>query len=303
MVNSDIKALALSFLETSENGYAIFSPDDVLIYCNQSFEDLFCYRNKTAIGKKFIELVENAHEKNHGVKIESTTHGFDVSSELIGANRRKQDFRIFEVDLVDGRWMLFSEQVNDEDYLFVQCKSITRQKVLEQQLNGHVEELCEMASYDSLTNLLNRRGIDKMFAALASQPKESRQGALVVLDIDDFKVINDTYGHAVGDDVLIELGRLIKSFVRPHDLVGRIGGEEFVVYLTDSSAELASKIGQRLVESIAKTPIVLGNLQINVTVSAGLCWRDSLIPFDELYVDADTKLYKSKHSGKNKITV
>ncbi len=303
MVTIDTKALALNFLETSEDGYAIFSPDDVLIYCNDSYEDLYRYTNKSAIGKTFTELIQNAYEKNQGVKIEGTAETILEWVALAESKRRKREFRIFEVDLVDGRWMLFSEQVDKDGHLFVQAKNITRQKILEQQRNGHVEELCEVASYDSLTNLLNRRGFDKMFAALSSQSNDSQQGALVVLDVDDFKMINDTYGHAVGDNVLIELANLLKSLVRPHDLVGRIGGEEFVVYLTDSPSELASQIGKRLVQSIAQTPIILEELTMNITVSAGLCWRGKSASFEELYVDADTKLYKSKHSGKNKISL
>lgn len=298
------KVLAFNFLQASEDGYAIFTPEDVLIYCNDSYEDLYCFKNQAAIGKTFSELIYNAYEKNQGVRIEGTADTILEWIAIADSKRRKRTFRIFEVDMVDGRWMLFSEQVNEAGYLFVQTKNITRLKLLEQQLSSHVEELCELASYDSLTNLLNRRGLNKIFSGevQSNQASLSQKGALIVLDVDDFKVINDTYGHSVGDSVLIHLAKVLKSLVRSHDLVGRIGGEEFVVYLVDTSIDLSKQIGERLVQTVAQTPIHIDGLEINITVSAGLCWRDNSPPFEELYREADSKLYKSKHSGKNMIS-
>jgi diguanylate cyclase (GGDEF)-like protein len=302
-MTTDTKILAFNFLQTSEDGYAIFSPEDMLIYCNDTYEDLYCFKNQKAIGKTFTELIYNAYEKNQGVKIDGAADTILEWVAIADSKRRKREFRIFEVDMVDGRWMLFSEQVNESGYLFVQTKNITRLKVLEQQLNRHVEELCELASYDSLTNLLNRRGFNKIFSGISSQASAPQEGALIVLDVDDFKVINDTYGHSVGDSVLIQLAKILQSIVRPHDLVGRIGGEEFVVYLIDANIKLSQKIGERLVQTVAQTPINVEDFDIKITVSAGLCWRDNSPPFEELYREADTKLYKSKHSGKNMLSL
>ncbi|MFT4776563.1 MAG: diguanylate cyclase (GGDEF)-like protein [Oleispira sp.] len=187
-------------------------------------------------------------------------------------------------------WSLF-DCVN-RDKLFQEL--IQAKELLEVQS----EELLEMATVDSLTGLLNRRELDSRASKALSQARRSKLSvAVIVIDIDFFKKINDTYGHSFGDDTLRKLGKILLSRQRENDVVARFGGEEFVLILMDIDKKNAFKFAESLRITIEETKIN----GINITVSIGISLNNEHSnQFEALFKEADTALFNAKDSGRNK---
>lgn len=297
-----IDDIIVNFILESKDAYAVFTPKDKVIYCNDTLEDLFCFTRGQAIGKTFPELILNAYQQKAGINVNTDKESIHTWIANAQDKRRKRKLRLFEIDLVDGRWMLVSEQVDKNGYLFLQAKNITRQKILESQLSQNVDELNTIAMTDELTQIANRRSFIKHIKSNLDKAGDSVPYALIVIDIDDFKLINDQHGHAFGDTALKEVANIFKRTLRPYDVVGRIGGEEFAIFLYDVDFNKSKFIANRVVENVANEVIVHQEITIKTSISAGLIWSDKKKAFEELYVKADELLYQSKTTGKNKLS-
>jgi diguanylate cyclase (GGDEF)-like protein len=125
--------------------------------------------------------------------------------------------------------------------------------------------------------------------------------SLIVVDLDYFKKINDTYGHPVGDAVLVKAASRLRSCIRPQEALGRYGGEEFLIVLPGSSSNTAMAVAERMRRAIAAQPEVIGETALNLTISAGIASTD-LFPTattEELISRADVALYAAKDAGRN----
>lgn len=168
------------------------------------------------------------------------------------------------------------------------------------------QELKMLANTDSLTNINNRRVLfnegEILFDLCA---KYNRQMTLVIFDIDHFKIINDTYGHPTGDDMLIELTELITSRIRKNDIFARYGGEEFAIILKDTYTESHLDITKKLKSTIdSHTFGMAKDLNLHITISAGVAnFSDGFKDFDSMVMAADNALYKAKTTGRNKVVV
>jgi len=165
-----------------------------------------------------------------------------------------------------------------------------------------VERLAGEARIDALTGALNRRGFDERAAIeLAHARREQRSLALVILDIDYFKQVNDEWGHDTGDLVLAALARLLASLSRDVDAVARIGGEEFVVLMPGATAQDADAFTERIRDALAH-PRVQDNLP-TIRVSAGVAADDPPASIEALLQTADRGLYIAKRNGRNRTVV
>lgn len=160
------------------------------------------------------------------------------------------------------------------------------------------QKLVELATVDPLTGLLNRRELDARMRRILLRSRRTKSSiALLVVDIDFFKQINDTHRHAFGDEVLRQLSRILVKKRRDYDIIARIGGEEFVIVLPDISANFAFKIAETLRKDIESTKIN----GIHVTVSIGVTTNlNSGDDFEQLFKSADSALYKAKEKGRNR---
>jgi diguanylate cyclase (GGDEF)-like protein len=162
-----------------------------------------------------------------------------------------------------------------------------------------------LASYDPLTGAYNRQeGLKAIRALLKKAEFEHKNVCLLLLDIDLFKKINDTYGHDVGDIVLREVVSIIRNSVRNKDIVVRWGGEEFLIVVDSVLPEKAREIAERIRKNVENTPIVINEkLKINITVSIGVACteREGTYFFDELFNIADKRLYRAKSAGRNTV--
>ncbi len=170
--------------------------------------------------------------------------------------------------------------------------------------NSMADKLEEIATRDGLTNLLNKKAILQILdSELARATRNDSTLGLMMLDLDYFKRINDTYGHQAGDAVLVTATELIDKYVRGIDYVGRYGGEEIVIVLPDTSETESVEIAERIRRSLASTPLAVSDKKfVNVTVSIGI----AMFPTDgvnesTLLSNADQAMYHAKGAGRNRV--
>ena len=185
--------------------------------------------------------------------------------------------------------------------LIARVSGAVRIKKLQDELVKRNAELDRLSRVDALTGAYNRRHIDEQLQQHASAARRHRQPlSVLLLDIDHFKRVNDTEGHGGGDAVLCEITRRINDAVRAEDIVGRWGGEEFLVVLPQTTLEGALLIAERVREGVARSPVIIGDRTINVTLSGGCAGTDRPEP-DDLVRRADEALYRAKDTGRNRI--
>jgi len=169
-------------------------------------------------------------------------------------------------------------------------------------LKEHERELEEIALYDELTNLPNRRVLgERIERAIAASQQTKKYLAVIYIDLDGFKLVNDTHGHAVGDELLCAIAQRLASAVRSGDTVCRLGGDEFVVLLADlASSEAALPSVQRIVRTCAE-PVLIESHSLHVSASVGVAFfhGHGSIGADLLLRQADQAMYQAKISGKN----
>ncbi|MFT6419920.1 MAG: diguanylate cyclase (GGDEF)-like protein [Porticoccus sp.] len=173
-----------------------------------------------------------------------------------------------------------------------------------QRLQATWRELDIQACTDELTGLANRRGLREY---LGKQEQRSSQGegsyAVILGDMDDFKQINDRYGHDVGDRVLSTVGKLISSLARADDLAARWGGEEFLLLLADTDAGGAEVLAEKVRDCVATSKILVDGKSIELTMSLGVAAQQQDVPLSALLKSADTAMYEAKRRGKNSVVM
>jgi diguanylate cyclase (GGDEF)-like protein len=164
------------------------------------------------------------------------------------------------------------------------------------------QRLFDLATTDSLTGCMNRRHFMLRAEEEIARARRARHKlTLMVLDIDHFKQVNDRYGHPAGDAVIRSVARITGSCLRATDLLGRLGGEEFVMLLLDTGHDPAMAVADRIRARIAETPLAVEDAVIPVTVSIGLAELQEALDFDQVYALADGALYAAKQSGRNRV--
>ncbi len=189
------------------------------------------------------------------------------------------------------------------DFLTARAEvSLAQNKI--NQLETELSKMCEKVHEDHLTGILNRRGLDSAFERETS--RAARQQAplcYALLDIDNFKQLNDTHGHKVGDDVLVYLVEAVKDTTRPEDVVSRYGGEEFVILLPNTKLEEAVDILSRIRRNLTKKFFLHENKRLLITFSAGIAQHKPGELQENTFKRADEALYRAKKGGKNQILI
>lgn len=193
----------------------------------------------------------------------------------------------------------------DRNELIARVKTQVRRRRYTERLRSNVQQSVELAITDSLTGLHNRRYMESHLTSLLDRANETdRPLALLIVDIDFFKSVNDTHGHDSGDEVLREFARRLKGGIRGIDLACRFGGEEFVIVMPEAEIATASAVGERLRRQIAAAPFPIngGANALDVTVSVGIAVRTADDKTsDTLLRRADQALYRAKRDGRNRV--
>lgn len=288
------------FLASSKDGYGIFNADDYLVGCNQAFASLFGDSPDAFFNHHFSDIIRQAFDNKKGIKIDSDN--IEQWLEMANSRRRSQVFRVFEVDLLDGRWFLLSEQTLASGEMLTHARDITKQKHLELELSSKSHKLRALALTDELTQIANRRSfIESVNTEMSRCARIKANMALLVLDIDYFKEVNDTYAHLSGDAVLIATARLVKDLLRDYDIFGRLGGEEFGIFLAETDCKTALEVAERIRLKIMQHVTKVDDNEIKISVSIGIAIPKSIPKFEALYKSADAALYQAKNSGRNKV--
>ncbi len=173
-----------------------------------------------------------------------------------------------------------------------------------QKLQEKLEIVETEANTDYLTGLYNRRAFMNILNNLFNDFKEfNNKFSVILLDIDDFKKINDTYGHDVGDEVIKDIADVLRKYLRPEDIPARIGGEEFAVLITNADKNVAMNVAERLRNVMENRHLFIDeNTVIDYTASFGVASVDKNINSpSELLKVADNNLYRAKKEGKNRV--
>lgn len=268
-----------------------------LIEFNPAAERIFGHARADVMGKTLAEVMipnylREAHTNGHQQFIKTGhKHIFDRRLELVAVHADGHEFPV-EVTITS---------LHDKGLPLVTgfIRDITKRKQAE-------ESIRNLAFFDSLTGLPNRRLLlDRMQQAMATSARSLTYGAVLFIDLDNFKALNDTRGHDVGDLLLIEVAKRIRQGVRAQDTVSRLGGDEFVVALEDLSMDVqqaaseARQVGEKILSEINR-PYALQDQEHHSSSSLGMClFKGYDVGLDELLKRADTAMYQAKASGRN----
>ena len=226
----------------------------------------------------------------------------DVVADYIPGYRYDLDYRQQEISLTRGgtrRFLLMTQYPIDElerdTAKLLVLSDLTQSR---ERLEQEKEQLLEKSNIDQLTGLFTRQYLLEKYQ---SSDQRARRTALLFIDVDDFKVINDSYGHMTGDEVLRELAKCIKNNVRESNDAVRFGGDEFVVVLENTGAEDAYLVAERIRSCAGGLEFSGVDAVFRITISIGLI--EGAAPLNELLDKADRAMYASKNKGKNKTTI
>lgn len=303
MTQSD--QLLLSLFAQTGDAICVFDANNKLIHYNQAWLRLVQIPEVTLHHIDFDEMIRYCHRHHVGLKID----GDDLDAWLSRAHQKRRSLtnRLFEVDTLDGRFWLCSEYTNPDGVLLAHFAEISKQKLLEFNLKKQQDELTWLAMTDQLTQVYNRHGLfSKVHDSMQQCHLQQRNYSFFLIDVDFFKEINDNFGHTCGDEALSAIASALKGQLRNQDLLGRIGGEEFAILLTEVSASQANHIGERLCHAVAQLPPVSPKQRQPLTISVGVVHHqagEQIRDFNALYKTADQALYQAKHQGRNQMVV
>lgn len=183
-----------------------------------------------------------------------------------------------------------------------QVKEEGKLRAMTETLSARSETLEQAALTDGLTGMQNRRYFDEALKEYLSEfGRIDKPVGLMILDLDHFKQVNDTHGHDIGDEVLRAVAGCLRGMTRYHDIVARLGGEEFAVVAPNMDAEMLAKFAERIRKAIAGTSITSGNVRLKVTTSVGLAVWDRKEAAEDFFRRADKQLYHAKRQGRNRV--
>jgi diguanylate cyclase (GGDEF)-like protein/PAS domain S-box-containing protein len=176
------------------------------------------------------------------------------------------------------------------------CYDITERKTLEEQLSY-------LAMHDPLTRLPNRRMLDVVLPRMIEETEHGRSSSLFFIDLDNFKQVNDNFGHNLGDEILVELGRILKSQLREGDLLVRLGGDEFAILLDGVQRKEAENVARRLLETVSHYQFITGQKAFNLFLSIGVVMISKKEDQEIFVFRADTAMYQAKEQGGNQFVL
>lgn len=290
------KEILAAAIEQSSVGILMTDIKGNIIYVNSAIENMSGYKTSEFIGNTPSILKSGLTKRETYKKMwETISSGGIWNGEQI--NKRKDGTLYYE----DSRITPIYNKNNELKYYLAVKHDITERKVLESRLQ-------EIAIRDGLTNAYNRRYLmDRLYRIADNYKRVRKEFSIAILDIDHFKSVNDKFGHLAGDMVLVELVRIINKTIRSYDILGRYGGEEFILVLPDTDKNEAYVIINRILNKIRNHTIIYHNNNINITFSAGIAGSSEIdikvFNAEALINLADNRLYNAKDFGRDEVII
>lgn len=302
------RARLFALLGAMKLGILFVTTENQVTYCNPAFLSIWRIEGDEAsyVGRPASDIFQAVqHGPTSLAALAHHAHHARESLVAPGLSSR------YEMDVGDGRTLLLrSHPVHDSDKRYIGRLWIHEDVTRERETAA---QLIYLAERDALTGLYNRRRFEdellRFFRGYErherrdprdpSDPRQ-RQGALLFFDLDEFKAINDTFGHRIGDSVLVRVGGDVQALVRQTETLCRLGGDEFAVLMPHASVEEAQHLAERIVRAISEGPFVIEGQSLRLTTSLGIALAPQHADnAEDLVAHADAAMYQAKHLGKN----
>lgn len=288
---SEYEGVPLAILDILPNPVLIKDKDTSYVWVNYAFETLFSVKRDEIRGKFDKQLFPDRQvsQCNGGdLRVLETGDVDEAYEEVFHQDGTPCETitRKSRLTLEDGTHLLVGV-MHDVTEVVTANRELEQKSVL----------LRDLANTDSMTGCLNRRALFNSF-----DEKNLPNGGLLLLDIDHFKTVNDRFGHEMGDAALIHFANTVQGQIRDCDLLARLGGEEFVVYMPNADQKNYEIIAERIRKAVDANPLIHNGQEISMTVSIGgsITKRQKKTDLEALLQEADNLLYKAKQSGRNR---
>ncbi|HLI58166.1 MAG TPA: EAL domain-containing protein [Solirubrobacteraceae bacterium] len=281
--------------ETAVDAIIAFDGGRRIVSWNAAAARLYGYTAEQAIGRPISMLVPEFLRREVDEIVTAAAAATDRSERFaikpVEGPALRADGTLVPVEVAFSSWRAGAER-----HFSAIVRDITDRK-------RHERELQQLADHDSITHLFNRRRFEHELERIVSEcARYDRTAALLTLDLDGFKEVNDLHGHAAGDEILIKIGRLLERSVRDTDVVGRIGGDEFGVVVQETDRAEAASVARKIVEAIRGSGMVISELvraQVTASVGVAMIEPSGEATAAELLVGADRAMYRAKAAGRD----
>ena len=267
------------FKELNESGFSL----DVDEYIASKLEEK---------SKKCLDVAKESIDsfKQSNTNLEGITKAHTIEIEQIAEEKNEID-----VDTFKSRFDAFQRDLMEE---------LSRANDVIKSLEKEIEELQKQSNIDPLTKLYNRKALELDGQELFKHADNRNLGIVaLMIDADDFKKVNDTFGHVAGDKVLILLAKLFKASIREYDRAYRYGGEEFLILFNRATLEDAKKVAERIMNAVRSNKLIYKNRVIRITLSMGLAEHQKGDTLESLIERADAAVYQAKQEGKDRLVI
>jgi diguanylate cyclase (GGDEF)-like protein len=298
-VVTHVNALHMARLyEQSPLPVALFDASDTVRYANPAFCGIFGMESIVAL--TWTELMRRSHALGVGAAIQMPD--FEAWLTAARSRRGKLPFRAFETDLTDGRWLYMTETVDEQGWMLCVAFDMSAMRVGERTLRLARDGALRAAQTDALTGISNRAHVLQQLDQRLDQLRTQQQPCgLVMLDMDNFKQVNDSYGHGGGDQVLTHFARLVGGTLRREDGFGRLGGEEFMLLLPNIEPTALEQAVGRVLDLVRQGHPLPEAPAFSYTCSAGLVMLDPSQDAIQNMRNADRALYAAKAQGRDRL--
>ena len=286
--------------ETGRQANTLFEFGEALASAGDVRSALDLYHRERALSAELMRVNRDIALKDLQTRNDADARQRDI--ELLGRDNALKTEALANRDLLQRIWWLLAAVMALASVLVVML--YWRVRETNRRLAASHVQLQAQSERDPLTNLANRRHFQSVMAQLGKQPG-GFEGALLLVDIDHFKHVNDVHGHAAGDQVLVEVAKRLNDAVRNDDLVVRWGGEEFLILAPRAAPEQADQMAARVLRTLGAATIDIGSAELRVTASIGyarfpLPPYNAEVPWEQAINLADMALYTAKNQGRNR---